>query len=77
MWHLLYTIKSPDIIERIDARGETSVEAEDLVIDQSCQGKVVEEIGEIFPDVCVAVFSKALVVETVDLCDLAGFVVAA
>ena len=33
--------------------------------------------GEILPDVCVAIFSEALVVESVDLRDLTGLVVTA
>jgi hypothetical protein len=75
MRHLLYTVKGSDIIEGVDAWGETSVEAEDLVIDQGCKGEVVEEVGEVFPDVRIAIFSEALIIETVDLGDLAGFVV--
>lgn len=51
------------------------MKTEDLVVDQGGQRKVVEEVGEVLPDVCVAVFSKALVVEAIDLGDLAGFVV--
>jgi hypothetical protein len=75
VWHLLYTIESPDIVECIDARRETPVEAEDLIIDQGCEREIIEKVGEVFPDVRVTVFSKTLVVEAVDLCDLAGFVV--
>lgn len=51
------------------------MKTEDLVVDQGGQRKVVEEVGEVLPDVCVAVFSEALVVEAIDLGDLAGFVV--
>jgi hypothetical protein len=53
------------------------VEAEDLVLDEGGEGEVVEEVGEVLPHVGVAVLPQALVVEAVDLCDLAGFVVAA
>jgi hypothetical protein len=48
----------------------------DLVLDESCEGEVVEEIGEVPPYVGVSVLPQALVVETVDLGDLARFVVA-
>ena len=51
------------------------MEAEDLVVDQGGQGQVVEEVGEVFPHVGVAVFSQALVVEPVHLRDLTGLVV--
>ena len=51
------------------------MEAEDLVVDERGEREVVEQIGEVFPDVCIAVFSEALIVETIDLRDLAGLVV--
>lgn len=52
------------------------MQAEDLVVNQGGEGEVIEEVGEVFPDIGVAVFSKTFVVEAVDLGDLAGFVVA-
>lgn len=52
------------------------MKAEDLVVDEGGQGKVIEQVGEVLPDVGVAVLAQALVVETVDLCDLARLVVA-
>ena len=48
-----------------------------LIFDESGEGEVVEEVGEVSPYVCVAVLAEALVVEAVDLCDLARLVVAA
>lgn len=52
------------------------MKTEDLVVDEGGQGKVVEEVCEVLPDVGVAVLSEAFVVEAVDLGNLAGFVVA-
>jgi hypothetical protein len=52
------------------------MQAEDLVFDEGGEGEEVEEVGEIFPDVCVSILSEAFVVETVNLSDLARFVVA-
>lgn len=51
------------------------MEAEDLVLDQGGQGKVVEQVGEVLPDVGIAILSQAFVVEAVDLSDLAGLVI--
>ena len=76
MWNFLYTIECSDIVEGIDAGGETSVEAEDLVVDKGSKGEVVEEVCKVFPYIRVAIFSETFVVETVDLRDLTGFVVA-
>jgi len=77
MRHLLYTIKRSDVIESINTWRETSVEAENLVVDKGSEGKVIEEICEVFPNVCVAVLPETFVVEAIDLRDLTGFVVAA
>lgn len=53
------------------------MQAEDLILDQGGEGEEIEQVGEILPDVCVAVFTEALVVETVYLRNLARFVIAA
>jgi hypothetical protein len=73
----LDAVEGADVIERVDARRQAAVQAEDLVVDEGCEGEVVEEVGEVLPDVGVAVFPQALVVETVNLRDLTRLVVAA
>lgn len=75
MWHFLYTIEGSDVVKSIDARRKTSVETEDLVIDEGSEREVVEQICEILPNVGIAIFSEAFVVEAIDLSDLAGFVI--
>ena len=44
-------------------------------MDQGGQGQIVEQVSEILPHICVPIFAKTLIVETVDLGDLAGFVI--
>lgn len=51
------------------------MKTEDLVFNKSGKGEVVEEVSEIFPNVGVAVFAQAFVVESIHLCDLARFMV--
>ena len=68
-------IEGPNIVESVDRGTQTTVKAENLVFNESGEGKVVEEIGEIFPDIGVAVFAQTFVVKSIDLCNLAGFVV--
>ena len=53
------------------------MEAEDLVVDESGEREVVKEVGEVLPDIGVAVLAEALVIEAVHLSNLARFVVAA
>ena len=76
MRDFLYAVECSDVVEGIDAWGETPVEAEDLVVDKGSEGKVVEKVGEVFPYVGVAILSETLIVEAIDLGDLTGFVVA-
>jgi hypothetical protein len=77
MRNFLYTVERSNVIEGVDARRQTAVQAEDLVVNQGGEREVVEEVCEVLPDIGVAVLSEALVVEAVNLCDLAGLVVSA
>jgi hypothetical protein len=77
VWNFLYAVESSDVVKSVDAWGEASVEAEDLVVDKGSEGEVIEKVCEIFPYVGVTVFSETLIVEAIDLSDLTGFVVAA
>lgn len=76
MRNFLDSVKGSNVVECIDAGRETSVEAEDLVVDEGGEGEVVEQIGEVLPHVCVSVFAEAFIIEAVHLSDLARFVVA-
>lgn len=76
MRDFLDTIQRSNVVQSVDRRAQPTVQTEDLVFNESSEGKVVEEIGEVFPHVGVAVFAKTLVVETVDLGDLTGLVIA-
>lgn len=46
-----------------------------LIVNQGSQGQVIKQISKEAPDVGIAIFSEALVVESVDLGDLSGLVV--
>ena len=52
------------------------MQTEDLVLNYRCEGQVVEQICEVLPDVRVAIFAEALVVESIDLSDLTRLVIA-
>jgi hypothetical protein len=57
MGDFLDTVEGSDVVEGVDARRQSSVETKDLVVDECGEGEIVEQVGEIFPDVGVAVFS--------------------
>lgn len=52
------------------------MQTEDLAVDEGGEREVVEEIGKVLPNIGVAILAEAFIVETVDLSDLAGLVVA-
>ena len=51
------------------------MEAENFLFHDSSQGEVIEEICEVFPHVGIAILAKTFIVETVDLGDLARFMI--
>lgn len=75
MGNFLNAVEGTNVVEGVDGGTQTAVKAENLVLNKSGEGEVVEEVGEVFPDIGIAVFAQALVVKTVDLCNLAGFVI--
>lgn len=77
VWDLPETVDNLDLVNAVNAGAESSVDAEDLVVDNTGQRKVVEHVGEMVPDGSVAVFPAALGVEAVGLGDAAGLMVAA
>jgi len=77
VWHLLYAVKSANVVERVDAGRETTVQTEYLVVDEGSEREVIEQVCEELPDICVAIFAQALVVEAIYLRDLAGLVISA
>jgi len=75
MGHFLDSVQLLDLLEGVNAGGEATMEAENGVIDDSSQGEVVEQLGEVDPYVGVTVLPQALVVEPVHLRDLSDLVV--
>ena len=65
MGNLLDAIELTDLVEGVNAGGQTTVEAENLVLDNGSKREVIEKFGEYFPYVGVSVFTEALIVKTV------------
>ena len=75
-WRNLHVpLEGPDSINSGSFGREASVDTVYLSLNNSCKRKVVESIGEIVPDVVVAVLLGNLIVESIDCGDVPGFVV--
>ena len=65
MGSLLDTVELTNLVEGVDRGGQTTMEAEDLVLNYSGERQVVKQLSELLPDVSVTVLSEALIVESV------------
>ena len=65
-----------DLIDAVYTRTQTAMHAKYLVIDHDGEGEEIEHVGEVVPNVGVAVFAVAFGVEAVGLCYASGLVVA-
>ena len=65
MRSLLNAIKLSNLIKSINGWRETTMETEDLVLNDSSQRQVVEELCELLPHIGISVLSQALIVETI------------
>ena len=55
--HFLDSVEGANVVKGIDTRGQTTVETENLVVDEGGERQVVEEVGKVLPDVGVAVLT--------------------
>ena len=65
MGSLLDSVKLSDLVKGVNAWGQASVEAENLVLNNSSQGQVVEEFRELLPHLRVSILSETLVVKAI------------
>ena len=70
MWHLHESIELLDLIKGVDAWRETTVQAEDIVLDDGRERQVIEQRGELLPDFRISILAEALIIEAVHLSDL-------
>lgn len=75
MRNLAETVDDLDLIDRVDARTKAAVYTKDLIVNDTAQRKVVEHVGEIVPDCCVAIFSRTLRVKAIRLCNTSAFMI--
>ena len=77
MGDLPEAIDNLDLIDTMYTWGKSAVHAEDLVIDDDGQRQEIKHVGEVVPDIGVAVFAAAFGVEPVRLRNAARFVISA
>jgi len=69
-------VDKADLIKGLDFRGEATVDAEDLALDDGTDTEVVEDLTAVLPGVDITVLAHGLFVETVDRGDAACLVIA-
>ena len=75
MRNLAEAVNDLDLINRVNARAQTAVYAEDLIVDDTAQREVVEHVRKVMPDRRVAVISRALGIKAIGLCDTSALMV--
>ena len=75
MRNLLSTSNNTDLVDGADLRAEATVNAENFAIDDRSKDEKVEDLAAGLPDRSIAVLLLTLLVETVDLSNLAGLVI--
>jgi hypothetical protein len=73
---LLSTSNDTNLINGADLRAETTVNAENLTVNNSSEDKKVKDLAAGLPNRSIAVLLLTLLIEAVDLSDLTGLVVA-
>ena len=73
---LLSSSNDAYLVKGTDFRTQTTVDAEHFTINDCTEDQEIKDLATCFPDRGITVLLLALFVETVDLCDLARFVIA-
>lgn len=74
--HILHAIDASQLIQGINLGRESTMQAEDLVLNLCGDGETLEEIREHLPDEISSVLLEALIIEAVQFIDLSVLVVA-
>lgn len=67
MRNFLNSIKLSDLIESVNAWGQTTMKTENLSFYDCSQRKVIEELCELFPNICISVFPQAFIIKTISI----------
>lgn len=65
-----------NLVNSVDGRRESSMYTEDTIVNDGRQTQIVKDLTTVSPDIGRSKLLEALVVESIDLCNLSRFVVA-
>lgn len=67
MRHFLQPVQVPNVVQVFEIRRKPPVQTEHLFVDDGRQGQEIEQVGDVLPNVQIAEFAEAFVVESVGL----------
>lgn len=67
MGNFLYSVQLSNLVQGIDARGKTTMEAENLTFNNSSKWEIIKEFGKGFPDVSIPVLSQTLIIKSIPI----------
>ena len=71
------TVNISDHVQGVETGTQTTVEAENLIFDDSCQRQIIKEVRQVFPDVSITILAETFIVKAIYLCDLTTFMITA
>jgi hypothetical protein len=75
MRNLLLSIQVSNVIQSIDRWREASMDAENLIINDSCKSEIVKYVCTVSPYIHTPILSEALIIEAVHLSNLSALVI--
>ena len=69
------SVNKADLVKSFNLWGETTVNAENLALDDCPNTKIIKDLGAIFPWVSVSVLPYSLIIETINGGDLSSLVI--
>ena len=69
------TVNEANLVKGLNLRRETTMDAEDLALNDGTDTKIIENLGAVFPRVDVAILAHGLLIETVDASNTTRLVV--
>jgi len=76
MRNFLLSVDHPNLVKSADRWRKTSVHAENFVVNNRSQCQVVKDLRAVAPHVDRSIFSQALVIKAIHLCNLTTFMIA-